>query len=97
MTEDKGVGWHPRLNGHEFEQAPGVGDGHGSLACCSSWGWKELDMIATELTDYRKRSHTCGYRKRQLGGQRTEGNWTESTNFQLQGKYQGCNVQDNYS
>ena len=68
MTEDKGVGWHPRLNGHEFEQAPGVGDGHGSLACCSSWGWKELDMIATELTDYRKRSHTCGYRKRQLGG-----------------------------
>ena len=33
-----------RLNGHEFEQAPGVGDGQGSLACCSPWGHKELDM-----------------------------------------------------
>ena len=44
MTEDKVVGWRHQLNGHEFEQAPGVSDGHGSLACCSSWGWKELDM-----------------------------------------------------
>ena len=35
MTEDEMVGWHHRLNGHEFEQAQGVGDGHGSLACCS--------------------------------------------------------------
>ena len=41
------VGWHHRLNGHEFEQAPGVGDGQGSLACCSPWGHKESDM--TEL------------------------------------------------
>ena len=54
MTEDKVVGWHHQLNGHEFEQAPGVSDGHGSLACCSSWGWKELDMTATELTDCKK-------------------------------------------
>ena len=38
------VGWHHRLNGHEFEQAPGVGDGQGSLACCSPWGHKEQDM-----------------------------------------------------
>ena len=37
------VRWHHRLNGHEFEQAPGVGDGQGSLACCSPWGHKELD------------------------------------------------------
>ena len=37
-------GWHHQLNGHEFEQAPGVGDGEGSLACCSPWGHKELDM-----------------------------------------------------
>ena len=37
------AGWHHRLNGHEFERAPGVG-GQGSLACCSSWGRKELDM-----------------------------------------------------
>ena len=37
MTEDEIVGWHHRLNGHEFEQAPFVGDGQGSLACCSPW------------------------------------------------------------
>jgi len=42
-TEDKMVGWHHRLDGHEFEQALGVGDGHGSLACCSPWGHKESD------------------------------------------------------
>ena len=44
-TEDKMVGWHHRLDGHEFEQVPGVGDGQGSLVCCSPWGNKELDMI----------------------------------------------------
>ena len=38
------VGWHHRLDGHEFEQAPEVGDGQGGLACCSPWGHKELDM-----------------------------------------------------
>ena len=37
-------GWHHQLNGHEFEQTPGVGDGQGSLVCCSPWGHKELDM-----------------------------------------------------
>ena len=44
MTEDEMVGWHHRLNGYEFEQALGVGDGQGSLACCSPRGCKELDM-----------------------------------------------------
>ena len=44
MTEDEMVEWHHRLNGHEFEQAPGVGDGQGSLVYCSPWGRKELDM-----------------------------------------------------
>ena len=44
MTEDWMVGWHHRLNGHEFEQAPGVGDGQGGLVCCSPWGCKESDM-----------------------------------------------------
>ena len=44
MTEDGMVGWHHQLNGHEFEQTLGVGDGQGSLACCSPWGCKELDM-----------------------------------------------------
>ena len=43
MTEDEMVGLHHWLNGHEFEQAPGVGDGQESLACCSPWGRKELD------------------------------------------------------
>ena len=42
-TEDKMVGWYHRLDGHELEQAPGVGDGQGDLACCSSWGLKESD------------------------------------------------------
>ena len=42
-TEDEMVGWHHRHNGHEFEQALGVGDGQGSLACCSPWGHKEWD------------------------------------------------------
>ena len=44
MTEDEIVGWHHWLNGQEFEQAPGVGDGQGSLVCCSPWDCKELDM-----------------------------------------------------
>ena len=42
-TEDEMVGWHHRLDGHEFGQAPGVGDGQRGLACCSLWGCKELD------------------------------------------------------
>ena len=43
MTEDQMVGWHHRLNGHEFEQAPGV-DGQENLACCSPWACKKSDM-----------------------------------------------------
>ena len=54
MTEDEMVGWHHRLYGHEFEQAPGVGDGQGSLACCRPWSRKEWDTAErlnwTELT-----------------------------------------------
>ena len=42
-TEDEIVGWHHLLDGHEFEQAPGAGDGQRSLACCSPWGQKESD------------------------------------------------------
>ena len=44
MTDDEMVGWHHRLNGHEFKQTPEDGEGLGSLACCSPWGHKELDM-----------------------------------------------------
>ena len=43
MTEGKTVGWHHQLDGHEFVQALGVGDGQGSLVCCSPGGRKELD------------------------------------------------------
>ena len=44
MTEDEMVVWNHQLNVHEFEQAWGVGDGQGSLACCSPWGRRESDM-----------------------------------------------------
>ena len=44
MTEDEMVGWHHQLDGHEFEQTPGIRDGQGGLMCCSPWGRKELDM-----------------------------------------------------
>ena len=43
MTEDEMVRWHHQLDGHEFAQALGVGDGQGRLGCCSPWGRKELD------------------------------------------------------
>ena len=44
MTEEEMVGWHQQLDEHEFEQALGIGDGQGILACCNPWGCKELDM-----------------------------------------------------
>ena len=57
MTEDEVVGWHHRLNGHEFEWTPGVGDGQGSLMWCSPWGRKESDTTEqlnwTELNPSR--------------------------------------------
>ena len=50
-TEDEMVGWHHRLNGHEFGSTPGVGGGQGGLVCCGSWSCKELDTTEnwTEL------------------------------------------------
>ena len=48
MTGDELVGWHHQLDGHESEQAPGDGDGQGSLVCCSPWGRKESDTTETE-------------------------------------------------
>ena len=44
MTEDEMFGWHHQLNEHKFSKLHEVGDGQGRLACCSSWGHKELDM-----------------------------------------------------
>ena len=56
VTEDEMVGWHHQLEWHEFEQAPGVSDGHGSLACCSPWGRKESETTErlnwTEVLNY---------------------------------------------
>ena len=58
MTEDEMAGWHHRLNGHEFEWTPGVRDGQGGLACCDSWGRKELDT--TEWPNWTEKStHGC--------------------------------------
>ena len=54
MTEDEMDVWHYRLNGHEFEQALGVGDGQESLACCSPWGCKELDMTEQQKNNNSK-------------------------------------------
>ena len=48
-TEDEMAGWHHWLDGHEFEWTPGVDDRQGGLACCNSWGCKELDNWANEL------------------------------------------------
>ena len=63
-TENEMVGWHHWLNGHEFASAPGIGDGQGSLACCSPWGCKELDKTErlnwTEPTSIRIGSLTQG-------------------------------------
>ena len=50
-TEDEMSGWHHWLDGREFEQALGVGDGQESLACCSPWGHKELDMTWHKLSE----------------------------------------------
>ena len=58
MTEDEMVEWHHRLNGHEFEQAPGDGEGQGSLECCSPWDCKESDM-AERLNNNNKVLHNC--------------------------------------
>ena len=57
-TEDKMAGWHSWLDGHGFEQAPGVGDGQGSLAGSSSWGHEESDM--TEQLNWTELK-TCWY------------------------------------
>ena len=51
------VGCHHQLNGHEFEQAPGAGDGQGSLACCRPWGHRELDKTEQLNNNNQPKSH----------------------------------------
>ena len=53
MAEDEMIGWHHQLNRHEFEQAPGDGDGQGSLECCSPWIRKESDMTKQLINNNR--------------------------------------------
>ena len=65
-TEDETVWWHHWLNGHEFQQAPGDGEGQGSLACCSPWGRKESDT--TEQLNWNWMSYVDTFVKNRLGG-----------------------------
>ena len=58
MTEDEKVGWHHRLNGHEFKQTPGDSQAQGSLMCCSPWAHKELDT--TERLNSSSKEHRLG-------------------------------------
>ena len=84
MTEDEMVGWHHRLNEHDFEQAPGVGDGQGGLACCSPWGRRESDTperLSTSLiyvAVQQKLAQHCNHpliKKRNLFKTRDNRNW----------------------
>ena len=52
MTEDKMVGWHHQFSEHEFEQALGHGEGQGSLACCSPWGYKQSNTTKQLNNNY---------------------------------------------
>ena len=72
MTEDEIIGWHHRLDGHEFEHTLGDSERQGSLACCSAWGCKESDMTETEQqqqilenTNGRKKRKKMKERKQQ--------------------------------
>ena len=58
VAENEMVGWHHQLNGHEYEQALGDGEGQGSLACCSPWGRKESDT-AEQLTNCMSPNSVC--------------------------------------
>ena len=75
-TEDEMAGWHHRLNGHEFEWTPGVGDGQGGLVCCDSWGRKESDTTEqlNWLTDhtFSLMLFSCCQRKEKVGSWVTE-------------------------
>ena len=84
-TEDEMAGWHHRLDGHEFEWTLGVGDGQGSLACCDSWGHKELDTTK-QLDRDAWRAVIHGVEKSQtrlsdwsdlIWSEATELNWTD--------------------
>ena len=60
MTEDEMVGWHHRLNRHEFEQTPGDSEGQGSLVCCSPWSLEESDMATEQQQQYHRKKEPFG-------------------------------------
>ena len=60
MMEDEMTGWHHQLNGHEFEQAPGDGEGQGDLVCCSPWVCKDSDT--EQLKNNHGKESTCNAR-----------------------------------
>ena len=67
MEEDEMIGWHHQPDGHEFEQAPGVGDGQGGLACCSPWGcrvghdWSNLAAAAAVFSECKIKKSSCNW------------------------------------
>ena len=85
MTENEMIGWYHQLDGHEFEQALGVGNGKGSLACCSPWGHKESDM--TEWLNWTELRMSPGNRITQVHGKSYSMNMSFScfSSFQLFG------------
>ena len=100
-TEAEMVGWHHWLNGHEFEQALGDGEGQGGLACCSPWGCKESDRpsdsAATTKQPWRfwLRGYfsffVCSTEQSRLGGS-TDCNLTEGEGYLSRGKPEGFTV-----
>ena len=80
------VGWHHQLDGHEFEWTPGIGDGQGGLACCSSWECKKSDMTEwLNWTQVKKRTDRKGTEK--VGWER--GNKVNQETYSLLIKNQG--------
>ena len=72
-TKNEMVGWHHRLNGHEFGWTPGVGDGQGGLACSDSWSRKESDMPELNWIRESSKKHYVGRQKVEIGTHTQQG------------------------
>ena len=81
MTENEMVGWHHQLDGHEFEQAQGVGDEQGGLACCSPWGRKESDTTELNWTLGDSGCYNAPFRKGKLRLKTAYANYSMSQRF----------------
>ena len=78
-TEDELVGWHHQLNGHEFEQAPGDGEGQGSLVCCSPWGHR----VRQDLTNQLLHTKTWSGTHSESGGDVLSSHWAQMHSCKL--------------